>query len=373
MFETSKTAIPQKYFIIIAIFALVNILAINFFLQSYTTPFASDSEQYLATANYFRGLDSVIYPQRLLKPLVPAAAAVFSYIFGLGPAFLLINSVLYFFIGFIIFKIIKLLFNDDKQALIGALLYLAAYPMLEYGIVYMTDLAGWFFFAVSVYLTLLFLKKPSYNLAIFNGLLSAAGFLAKESGGMGILFFFICLFLVYKDSFVNKIKYLLSFASFFAAPFLAWQAFVYFRFYYSYYDWFFKYNEYSQPVGTYKREFFQIFIKSLGAAFLLGWIFVMLGLLKIKKALGDVKKILLALILPSFSFLLWFAASSRLYYIIGILLSILASWGIVSFIPFKKRYVLIFILTIVMAGNYFWFIFDDRLRLLINGLFGITY
>ncbi len=372
--QISNKIIPRNYFVVIAVFALVNILAINFFLQPYVTPFVSDSEQYVETAKYFKGEDVQIFGQRMLKPLMPFLAAAGSNFFGdIGISFKFINSILYFFIGFLVFKIIKLLFDSDKMAFWGSLLFLSAYPMLEYGIAVMTDISGWFFFVWSIYLTLLFLRQPSNKLIIFNALVSAAGSLTRESGIMGALFFIICLFFIFKGNIAQKLKYLFVFCAISALPFLAWQIFVYIKFHYTYYDWLFIYNKEGQPADKYFAQFFRVLIKSLAATFLIGWAFVVLGLAKIKEMSKDNLKIIAALILPSFSFIFWFAASSRLFYILGLLLCILACWGIISSGWLAKKYLLPISIAVILAGNYFWFIFDDKLRFILNSLLRITY
>ncbi|MFH0852573.1 MAG: glycosyltransferase family 39 protein [bacterium] len=360
--------IPRSYFVGLAIFALLNIFIINVFLLKFTAPFSSDSEGYAMTAQYFRG-EAAPVAQRLLKPLMPFFIAISSYVFGLKASFLFLNSIFYFLIAFVIFKIVKLMFDDDKQAFIASVLFLASYPMLEYGITYMTDLASWFFCALSIYLTLVFLKEPRYKWIILNGLICLAGFLTKEYAAVGILFFFICLFFIYKGDFLQKIKYLAVYGLFFAPVFLAWQAFVYFKFHFSYFDWF--------SLGRaelYKEQLVQVVAKSLGATFLLGWLLVFAGVLKIKKMANENKKILLALFAPSLLPLLWIGASSRLFYVIAFLLCIFASFGMVNLGNWvHKTYAYALLLTIILAGNYFWLIYDDGLRLLINGLFKITY
>jgi len=368
MLENQIAQIPKKYFFMIFGLALVNIFLLLFVLSSYTS--GSDQDQYFQTARSFLGHGEPVI-SRMLKPFMPFFAAVFSRVFGLEFSFIFINSIFYFFIGFVVYKIIKLIFNDDLMALIGTLFYLTAYPMLEYGVSYSTDISGWFFFLVSVYLTILFLKKPSYIILAVNGLITAVGFLAKESGGMGGLFFAICLFFIYKGSFTEKMKHFFVFSFAFLIPFAAWQAYVFMKFNYSYFNWYFNNT---RLAGAYIKDFFKIVIKSTIATFLLGWGFVIVGLTKIKRMPLEAKKIILALILPSFSFLLWFAASSRLYYIIGLLLSILAGWGFIWFKDkVRNKYILTSAMALVIAGNYFWLIFDDRLREIVKGLFGVTY
>lgn len=366
------TKIPSKYFLLIAIFSVINIFLIIFSLFSYTAPFSSDSESYVETAKFLKGLiNNFQHPYfRMLKPVMPFLIAIGSNYFDYGPTLILINAIFYFLIGFIIFKIIKLLFSSNFQALIGSLLFLSAYPILEYGLTYMTDTVGWFFAALSVYLTLLFLKKPSNKWVILNGLVCLVGFLTKEYIVLGILFFFICLFFVFGDDFKQKLKYFSLFCLIFLPPFFAWHTFVYLKFHFSYYNWF--------ALGRsdeFKRDVIKVTIKSLAGTFLLGWVFVLAGILKIKNISSEIRKILLALVLPSFTFLFWIGASSRLFYIIAVLLSIIASFGFVTLIESgrSKKIAATALLGLVFAGNYFWLIFDDRLRQILNAFLNIRY
>jgi len=371
----SPLGIPRSYFLKLTIFALINIFLINFLFLPFITRFTSDSQSYLETAKYFAGkIADNQFIWRFLKPVVPYLVALVSPIFDFKPAFLFINSLFYLATAFVVYKIIKLMFNNDRQALVGSIFYLSAYPVLEYGIGYMTDLAGWFFFVLCVYLTLIFLKKPSYKLALAGGLVLAIGFLAKEYATGGGVFFVICLLFIHKDSFANKIKYLLVYSISFLIPFGAWQLIVYMRWYYSYFSWYnLVYHDYS-GISRFYSEFFRLVLKSLAATFLAGWIFVVAGLWRIKKISAENKKIFLALILPSFLFLFWPAASSRLFFIVGLLLCLLASWGMVSWsFLMKNKYLYLGALAVVVAGNYFWFIFDDRLRFILNNILKIHY
>jgi len=135
--------LPRRNFIILLIFSAVSILVINLFLLPFVTPLATDSQGYLAVARFFRGQSiEAYYVPRLLKPLVSFLASLGSYTFDLKTSFLVVNSIFYLLVGFLVYKVIKLIFDDDRQALFGSLLYLASYPVLEYGIAYMTDLAG---------------------------------------------------------------------------------------------------------------------------------------------------------------------------------------------------------------------------------------
>jgi len=391
MFNGVNPKISTKYFTYLLVFAAVNALLVCLLFSHFGARFGSDSEEYLTTAKYFSGQgalggsDMIKLFGRLLKPAFPLLVGLLSPLFGFKLPFILINVVFYLSIGFVVFKIVKLLFNDENQALVAAMLFLTAYPMLEYGINYYTDLAGWFFFVLSVYLTLLFGQKPSYNerdaryigwrttrykLVVWNGIISVIGFLTKESGGVGTLFFVLFLFFVYKDSFINKLKYLLTIAVVFWLPVISWQVFVYFKYAYSYYDW---YMLCRRGDEAFVRDYFKIIPKSLVATFFLGWSFVLLGLVRVRKAAPEVKKVALALILPSFSFLIWFGASSRIFYIIGLLLSILAGWGFVYLINNYRRTYAYSLLAMAIAGNYFWFIFDDRLRVLVNAVLNIHY
>lgn len=364
----------RKYYLAIGFFSFFNIILLTVIAPQIASPFVSDSYEYQEAGKYLVGQPSTGYfPHRLIKPLAPFLFGLGSFFMDFKASFLFINGIFYFLIGFIIFKIADILFGSKRQAFVSSVLFLSAYPMLEYGISYMTDLSGWFFFALSVYLTLLFLKQPSYKLAAIGGFISALGILCKESGGMGILFFTLILFFTSGESFKNKVKYLSVFCGFFLLPFSLWQLFVYLKFHYSYYDWYL----FNRGAGSsvYKKEIFKLIAKSLGASFLLGWIFALVGVFKIKNdkdLLPRAKKVLLLLVPPSFSFMLWFAASSRLFYIIGLLLSLLAGYAIVNLFKDSKKLQIASIIS-VLAGNYFWLVFDNKLRLALNYFLNIHY
>jgi hypothetical protein len=364
-------AIPKKYFTGILLFSLANISLVVFLLFLNLTPFTTDFVEYADIADYFSGDENVQYIFRILRPLVPAMAAVFSWAFGQQAAFIFVNSVFFLFSGFLVFKIAKMVFRHNFLAFLSSIFFLSAYPMLNYGIPYITDVAGWFFFVLSVYLTLLFAKNPSWKLVALNALVCGVGGLAKESGAVGAIFFTLFLLFLFPENFGKKLKFLLLFGGIFLAVFLPWQMFIYLKFHYSFVDWFAWNNA---AGGVYRSEMGRVVIKSLGAAFLAAWLFVLYGAAKFRKMPPEAQKFILLLVLPSFTFLIWSAASSRLFYIIGLLLSALAAWGFVCFGErIKNTFLAYGALATCLAGNYFWLVFDDRLRHLIVSLFKVTY
>ena len=189
---------------------------------------------------------------------------------------------------------------------------------------------------------------------------------------MGALFFYSMRFFALQESLSKKLKYFFVYVFSFLAPFFLWQFFVYLRFHYSYYDWFL----FNRGAGNkvYKNEIIKLVVKSLGASFLFGWIFAIYGTIKLylaKEITGKTKIIIAFLIPSSISFLLWFAASSRLFYIIGVLLSLFAGYGIISLVG--NKYLQTGFVSAVLFVNYFWLIFDDKFRAVMNYFFNVHY
>lgn len=335
----------NNYLFWLALIACLNTLGILYFFSESIE--RSDTPLYVQTIDYFSGKAAVPSLDRLVKPLSMMSAAGLSSLFGPRGALFAQNILCYFASIFLVFKIIEKLYSDKKQAFYGAIIFMTSFPMLQNALSFLTDMTGWFFLILVVYLALIFYQKPSLKLTVIAGLLSGIGFLFKESGIAGAVFLAFLLLFAPKFKWPQKIKYgavlfLCAVLPVIFSVFLITQAF-----HYSYFDW------YKANLASSGKDYnLQNIIQQLLVMFLLGWVFAIKGFLQEKKnqwADGDRKIIFLAMIPLFLTGFLWPMPVARVLFLGIMPLVILASYGLASF---KKPSLEITLLALFVAVNY---------------------
>lgn len=338
----------NKYFIAALVFAVLNLAALIYFFGFRTY---GDSVSYIDAIHWFQGKEvSVVDPWVVLKPFGILLALPFEFL-GEGAGLVVQNIIFYLFSAYLVFKIIDLVFNNKKQALIASLFFATITQVLEVGLAYLTDMGAWFFYLLSLFLTLLYFRNKNEKLVIFNGFISGLGVLMKENGGLGAVFFGLIILLSKDFIFREKIYKIVKFAVFFLIPIIVWQAFMYKTFKLTSLDWYlfqlggFSHGE-STPVVIIKY-FGQLF-RTLGII----WIFFFIGLWQeLKEKNWQRLKIYLALLPGSISFFLWpISAGGRSVFVfapLGILLAVCGAKKI-------KPIFLAVILIVIIVLNY-WF------------------
>jgi len=367
----------NKHLVFALFFALLNMGAI-FFIFGFQT--YSDSYQYFKAIDWFQGKGTDVQLNRLLRPLGPLLAAPF------GEVGLIVENIIFYFLSvFLVFKIVDLIFNNKFQAFLASVFFFTATPVIESGLSYLTDMGAWFFFLLSIFLTLLYFKdeisaqehsftrsaKPtaypklvqkcslaSYfwkkeSLIIINGLLSSIGVLMKENGGLGILFFVMMVLLSGKFNFKEKLSKILLFSIPFLIPIAIVQFLMYNNFHYTSLDWYLR----NTPASD--DSLLLVSMRYLGQLFrILGilWIFVLIGAWREWKNRNwnwDRIKIYLALLPPSLSFLLWTeGAGGRAVFVFAPLGILLASRGIIL-LKEKQDRIVLFLLALIILNYAF--------------------
>ena len=332
----------DKYIIFALIFALLNAGAIFVFFGAKAY---SDSSEYLEVINWLQGEMDEVPVHRLLKPLGPLIAFPFDFL-GEGAGLIIQNAVFYILCALLIFKITDLIYNNKKQALLASVFFATATPALEVSLSYLVDVGGWFFYLLSIFLTLLYFKGKNEKLIPLNGFLSGLGFLMKETGGFGVLFFGLMILLSREFNIKEKILKIAYFGIFFMVPAAAVQILVFKYFHFT------SANLYSgnNPATDLGREgLLLVASRFLGQFFrILGllWPFVLAGLwqeLRNKSWEGR-GKIYLALLPSSFSFLLWsIGGGGRVVFIFAPLGILLATYGCKKIKPFAMALIILVI------------------------------
>jgi len=318
----------RKYLLLSLIVASLNaVLLLVFFVPRFDH---SDTVQYVSTIKYISGDPTAeVFLKRILSPMPILIGAALSPVLDAKNALVAQNLVFYFLSVWLVFFLICRLYHNEKQAFYGTVLYITAYPILAFGLASLTDMPGWFFYILSVLLSLNFLKKPQLKTALLAGIMAGFGMLFKESVAAVPIFFASLLFIASQLSFKEKLKYI----SVYAIAFLFFPAInsivLYNLYSYSYIDAFRLGGLHPEGYsGFYIVSFARIIIET-GRVLAIGWLFVLIGALK-EFALKNREraKILLALIPPSLSVFLWSFPHNRMIFIAFPLLIPLASFGL---------------------------------------------
>ena len=202
----------DKYLAFALLFALLNMGAIFsiFGVREY-----SDGTGYVEIINWLQGeAGGPAEFHRLLKPLGLLIALPFEFL-GDG-AGLIIQNIFFYLLGvFLIFKITELIYHNKKQALFASIFFATATPVIEVSLSYLLDPGGWSLYLLSIFLTLFYFKTRNEKLIILNGFLSGLGFLVKETGGFGILFFGLMVLFSAGSSIKEKLFKIVRFGTFF--------------------------------------------------------------------------------------------------------------------------------------------------------------
>lgn len=312
----------RKYLLISLIIAFINAtLLLVFFVPRFDHP---DTRQYVSTIEHIAGkqeAELVVY--RLLKPLPIFIGVALNSFLNAKDALIFQNLIFYFLSVWLIYLLVYKLYKNEKQAFYGTLLYVGAYPMLAYGLAALTDLSGWFFYLLSILISLRLLKTPRIKTVFLAGFVAGLGMLFKENLGAAPIFFVSLIFIATNLPIKEKLKYILIFGiSFIILPLI--NNLTLYKFYsYSYLHWFLQ-NWQSGLAYTALR----ISIETV-RVFLLGWLFVFWGICKEFATKDNERiKILLAFLPPSLSFFLWAFPHNRIMFIAAPLLVSIGSFGL---------------------------------------------
>lgn len=315
----------------IFLIVLINAILIVLFLgQQFNQP---DVPCYVAGARLIFGLaEGGDCSFRMLKPLPLIFSGLLEKITGINAkyGFFIQNLIFYVLSAFLIFEIIKLVFKDRWQALLGTIAFITAPPLLVYGLGYLTDMGGWFFVILGVYLTVKFFEafKENHKLVFIFGLILGLGFLFKEAALGGAVFFaFFVLF--NKLSLLKKVKLWGLFSLGYLLPIILSSLVIFHYFGYTFFDWF-RFNE-QKPYGDYYHLIY--FIKDIGATLYLYWFLFIIGIFGflrkyLRKSIDINKFIFLAA--SGITILLWFIWSypmNRIFYLSAPFLIALVSYG----------------------------------------------
>jgi len=150
-----------------------------------------DSPGYFMATHFFQGRAPTTgsWQFRLLRPLVPFLASFANDVINIRASFAFVNMILWCASVVVMFYFTKLLTNDDYAALFSSALFASAIPMLLFADAALTDMGGYFFILLAVYLAVRWdIPRASVRRVCLMALVLAVGILARESVASALLF-----------------------------------------------------------------------------------------------------------------------------------------------------------------------------------------
>ncbi|HVW82871.1 MAG TPA: hypothetical protein VHC68_02940 [Candidatus Paceibacterota bacterium] len=335
---------------------LAGIALVVFKLCAFGVAPNSDYYSYLETAAFFRGeAGAQVFPNRILKPLEPLMIAAEESVLSPEHAFVVQIVFFYFLLlGACYFFGRAFGFSRAESALAGLFIG-GSYPVLRYGLDLYTETGALFFYILALTLTLLYLRAPARRILYANIAVVTIGALWKEySIVAGAVFGFAILFHP-QLSWRARFAALAAYAGIFLAINLAWQAYVYRVYDYSYFSF---YAEDGAP-GYYEFTFKNV-AKSLAALLGLAWLLVPFGLARWRALEAWQRRFFMFAIPLSAMAFLWGFVSSRLYFVIAPAFVLLALLSLARVRSPLARSALV---ALVLAANLAWLALSFRITL----------
>jgi hypothetical protein len=327
--------------------------AVGAFLKLFvlgTLPSSSDYQDYIETAKFFSGQTGALQlPFEILKPLNPMLVALLGFIVGIPHAFILQSTLFYFALIVAMYLLAREFFEGDFIAGTAGVLMASSYPVLKYGLDIYADAGAWFFYVISLWLTLTFLKNPSRNVLFWNIAVITLGFLWKEYSIVAAIIFGLTLLVHPVLSIRKKAAAIAWFAGVFLVVNLLWQGVVWELYHYTYLDW---YHSGGTP-GFATQWTPNNVIKSFAALLGLLWLAVPVGLYKVRRLNERQKVFLLCAVPPPFIALLWGFVSSRLFFVIAVPFMLLGFFGLDA-VTHKNRLMFSVCTALIVIANLAW-------------------
>lgn len=352
---------PYGYFLCV----IFLVLALNVFVRLSFLPLtiSQDGETYIGSAQLLSGENTTPHPGRLLKPLAPLGIAMVAPLFhgDMVAGFLALNILCYVLLAIAMYVLLSLFTIDRFLAMLGTLIFISAYPVLEYGLNLYSEMGAWLFFVVAIIGAVRYHRLASWKNFYITTIAIAIGLLWKEYSILAGMFFVLILLFERTHTWKEKAARLLLLASYAAIPVGIVAGIVYAQFHYSYFDWF---REAASVDPMQSQHTFYYIAKSMFGVYLLGWGLVSFGLWNWRKISRADRWTIVLLFPPSMMFLLWTFVSSRLYYVMAPLLSVLALHGLRTLS--ERRLVRVFLTVAVILGSYAWLFAGDIVRTLLQ-------
>lgn len=163
---------------------------------------------------------------------------MFSWVFGsVLNVWMAMNIIFYFLLAIAFYRLLILIFENEKIALLGVLFLVGNYSILTFGLNYLMDIGGWTFYIFSALFSFRYLKFGDRKDIILASLCVGVGGLFKEYAFLGAIPIAIILIYENHNSIIEIFKKSILPAVIATLPiaFVYWYTYSYFG--YTYLDW----------------------------------------------------------------------------------------------------------------------------------------
>jgi hypothetical protein len=315
-------------FVVIFALLVAGVLTAYLKLEFLGITHSSDYDTYVLTAQYVAGEvravpGDISIPQRLLKPAYPLYLALAEPYLGFFGAALFQSVVFYLLLIIALYLLAKEFLEDEVLPVLFVALTAFSYPVLKYGLDVYSETGAWFMYALSLWLTLKFVKRPSPYLFMANVALITLGFLWKEYIIVAGMVFGLALLFHGALSAREKAAHIGAYAALFLAVHVPWQLYVFRTFEFSYLDWYVR-----GGADGFSYEFtLKNIVKSTAALLGLAWLIVPHGFVRVRSTSAAERLFAYASVFPPLIGYAWGFISSRLLYVIAPPMTLIALLG----------------------------------------------
>lgn len=142
-----------------------------------------DSPSYIAAAHFFQGrnISGEAAQFRLLRPVVPLLASIINYVVDIRTSFALVNLVFWCAASILMFYFTRMLTKDTDASILSSALFTTGIPLLLFGDAVLTDMAGYFFVLLGIYIIIRWdLPHATFRRVCIAALIVAIGILSRE-------------------------------------------------------------------------------------------------------------------------------------------------------------------------------------------------
>jgi len=150
-----------------------------------------DSPGYFAAAHFFqsRATPAGQPDFRLLRPVIPLLASLLNYFLNIRTSFAIVNLVFWCAGAILMFYFTKLLTNNLYAPLFSSLVFTSAIPMLLFADAALTDMGGYFFILLCIYLVIKWdIPRATITRVCVMALVLGVGILVRESVACALIF-----------------------------------------------------------------------------------------------------------------------------------------------------------------------------------------
>lgn len=192
-------------------------------------------------------------------------------------AWIFMNIVFYLLAIFSFYNILRLILKEPKSSMLGVFFLTANYALLQFGLNYLMDMGGWALYLLSLFYIARYSVSAERSDMLKASMIVGIGGLFKEYAILASIP--VAIFLLYENrkSFTSLVKNFILPALLCFGPVALLYAFTYFKYGYTYFDWF-SVNTTYYHYGSRVIEY----IKSLGSLHNLLLIFFVGGIVSLK-------------------------------------------------------------------------------------------